>query len=356
MKIVQKFGGTSVGTVDRIKAVARIIVKSKEDGNIIVPVVSAMSGATNHLLYMFQQMSSDSAREQDAMVATGEVISATLLSAALQSMGYKAISLQGWQVPIHTTATHGDADVTAVTTETILDYLDQDIIPVICGFQGVHNGNITTLGRGGSDTTAAAVAGALNAHLCDIYTDVDGIYTADPNKIDGAKFISELSYDEAISMASSGSKVLHHKAALIAKRDNLTMRVLSTFKPNGRYTKISEEAHSHSLAAISIMTHKDLVKWDGNDNTKIYRPQNDNTQFMTIPSKSTEAHKNISEITVTKIGNINHNEMVAKCLQIVQDRGIKIEAYAIGANDFSVCVSSSEVTAVAQILHDALVV
>lgn len=356
MKIVQKFGGTSVGTVDRIKAVARIIVKTKEAGHTVVPVISAMSGATNNLLYMFQQMSSDSVREQDAMIATGEIISATLLSAALQFMGYKAISLQGWQIPINTTNVHGDADVTCINTETISSYLEQDIIPVICGFQGVHNGNITTLGRGGSDTTAAAVAGALNADLCDIYTDVDGIYTADPNKIDGAKFISKLSYDEAISMASSGSKVLHHKAALIAKRDNLTMRVLSTFKPEGRYTTISKEPHSHSLAAISILTHKDLVEWDGNNSAKIYTPQNDNSQLMTIPSKSNEANRNISEITVTKVGNINHNEMVAKCLQIVQDRGIKIEAYAIGANDFSLCVSSSEVTAVAQILHDALVV
>lgn len=361
MIIVQKFGGTSVGTIERIKSVAKIIIKNIQDGHIVVPVVSAMSGATNNLLYLSNQISdvnsADKLREQDAIISTGEVVSAALLAMALQSMGYKAKSIQAWQLPISTTPNHSDADITNIDTTTVIDALECGVIPVICGFQGVCDGSITTLGRGGSDTTAAAIAGAMKADLCDIYTDVDGIYTADPNKIGGARFIPQLSYDEAISMASSGSKVLHSKAAQIAKRDKLKMRILSTFNPEGKYTTISAESHEYKMAAISVMTHRELIAQNEDMplSAKIYSAENDNTKFISVPLRDNSGRGHISEITVTRIGDVNHDEIVAKCLQIVQDRDMKIEAYAIGENDFSICVQSDAQT-IAQALHNALIV
>jgi aspartate kinase len=236
MLIVQKFGGTSVGDIPRIKNVARKVKAELDKKNKIIVVVSAMSGVTNQLVDYSNQVSSltdeSHLAEYDSIVATGEQVTCGLLALELQSMGYKARSLLGWQIPIKTDNVHGKARIESIDGEFLLNSLKEFDVVVIAGFQGVHEKSkrITTLGRGGSDTSAVAVAAAIKADLCDIYTDVNGVYTTDPRITDKARRLKKVTYEEMLEMAYSGSKVLQTRSVAMAMAHNVRVRVLSTFE------------------------------------------------------------------------------------------------------------------------------
>ncbi|PPD27017.1 MAG: aspartate kinase [Hyphomicrobium sp.] len=230
--VVMKFGGTSVATVDRIRNVARHVKREVDAGNRVAVVVSAMSGVTNQLVgYVREASVLHDAREYDAVVATGEQVTAGLLAIVLQSIGVPARSWQGWQIPIKTSAAHGSARILDVLGGEIRKRLDQGEVAVITGFQGIepHGNRVATLGRGGSDTSAVAMAVALDAEVCDIYTDVDGVYTTDPRIVPKAKRLPKVSYEEMLEMASLGSKVLQTRSVELAMVHKVRTRVLSSF-------------------------------------------------------------------------------------------------------------------------------
>lgn len=229
--IVMKFGGTSVGDLDRIRNVARKIKTEYERGRRVAVVVSAMAGVTNQLVkYCHDLDPMPLLEEYDAVVATGEQVTSGLVAIALNNLGLQARSFQGWQVPLTTDDAHGKAAIESVDGRAILSCLDGGIIPVIAGFQGVDKaGRITTLGRGGSDTSAVAFAAAIHADQCDIYTDVDGVYTTDPRIVTKAKKLDQITYEEMLELASVGAKVLQTRSVALAMKEKVRVRVLSSF-------------------------------------------------------------------------------------------------------------------------------
>lgn len=259
--VVQKFGGTSVGDVERIKRVASLIIAEKERGNTPVVVVSAMAGATDALVGLASSISShnSSLEEYDSLLAAGEQISSSLLSMALQELGYKARSWLGWQLPIVSDNNYSKTRVSSVNVDNIYSALERGEIPVIAGFQSLTTDNrIGTLGRGGSDTTAAAVSAAINAKRCDIYTDVAGIYTADPRIVRDAKKLDKISYQEMLELASLGAKVLHTRSVEIAMKYKIPLRVLSTFEPDEGTILITDDEpiEGRFITAITYSTNE----------------------------------------------------------------------------------------------------
>ena len=236
MIIVQKFGGTSVGDISRIKNVAKKVKAELDKKNKVIVVVSAMSGVTNQLVDYCSQVSSlienTSLSEYDSVIATGEQITCGLLALELQSIGYKARSLLGWQISIKTDSIHSKARIDSIDGDYLLGLLNEFDVIVIAGFQGINeeSNRITTLGRGGSDTSAVAIAAAVKADLCDIYTDVNGVYTTDPRITDKARRLKKVTYEEMLEMAYSGSKVLQTRSVAMAMSHNVRVRVLSTFE------------------------------------------------------------------------------------------------------------------------------
>ena len=230
--VVMKFGGTSVATVERIKVVARHVKREVEAGNKVAVVVSAMAGTTNQLVAWVREASLlHDAREYDAVVATGEQVTAGLLAIVLQSIGLQARSWQGWQIPVHTNSAHGSARILGILGDDLASRVHGGEVAVVTGFQGIDpaSGRVATLGRGGSDTSAVALAVALQADVCDIYTDVDGVYTTDPRIVAKAKRLPKVSYEEMLEMASLGSKVLQTRSVELAMVHRMRVRVLSSF-------------------------------------------------------------------------------------------------------------------------------
>jgi len=260
--IVQKFGGTSVGTVERINAVADRVHKARQEGHQMVIVVSAMSGETNRLVALANEVSDRPVeREMDVLVTTGEQVTIALLSMALESRGCPARSYTGGQVRILTDNTHNKARILDIDAERVQSDLDAGRVVVVAGFQGVdENGNITTLGRGGSDTTAVAMAAALKADECQIYTDVDGVYTTDPRVVPEARRLEQITYEEMLEMASLGSKVLQIRSVEFASKYNVPLRVLSSFEEGGG-TLITVEDEGMEQPLISgIAFNRDEAK------------------------------------------------------------------------------------------------
>ena len=241
--IVQKFGGTSVANPERIKAAANIAIKTFNQGHQVVIVVSAMSGETNKLIKLCEEMMpSPELREYDSIVSTGEQVTSGLMSLSLINLGFKAKSYSGHQVKIETDNAHSKARIINIEDTNLKKDLKNGFIAVVAGFQGVDKeGNITTLGRGGSDTTAVALAAALKAEECQIYTDVDGIYTTDPRVVPEAKKIKSINFEEMLEMASLGSKVLQTRSVEFAGKYKVKLRVLSSFSPNNEGTEINFE-------------------------------------------------------------------------------------------------------------------
>jgi aspartate kinase len=251
--IVQKYGGTSVGSIERIQSVADRLIRWKQRGHDLVVVVSAMSGETNRLMELARQaMDHPQGRELDVLLSTGEQVTIALLAMVLSQNGFAARSYTGAQVCIRTDDAHNKARIRAIDAERMREDLSQGKIVVVAGFQGVDEvGNITTLGRGGSDTTAVALAAALKADECHIYTDVDGVYTTDPRVVPEARRLSRITFDEMLEMASLGSKVLQIRAVEFAGKYNVPLRVLSSFEEGGEGTLIASEEKDVEQALIS---------------------------------------------------------------------------------------------------------
>ncbi len=244
--IVQKFGGTSVANTERIKHVATLVKKEVDKGNNVAVVVSAMSGKTNELVAFCEEVSSltnnEALKEYDSIVASGEQVTAGLLALALQELGVKARSWLGWQIGLKTDGVYSKARIEGIDAGLLKESLKNGEVAVIAGFQGITEENrITTLGRGGSDTSAVALAAALDADLCDIYTDVDGIYTADPRLVPKARKLDKVAYEEMLEMASLGAKVLQLRSVEMAMKHNVRVQVLSSFSNNGGTFLVSEE-------------------------------------------------------------------------------------------------------------------
>ncbi len=231
--IVQKFGGTSVATLERIKHVAELIAKAHEKQSVTV-VVSAMAGVTNKFVECVQNLGSfEGDEEYDSVVSSGELVTAGLMAITLKTMGLKSRSYAGWQIPIETSNNYGSAVIQSVNPNNLQNDLQNGIIPVICGFQGISSENrVTTLGRGGSDLTAVAISDALKANVCEIYSDVDGVYTVDPNLYPHARHIDKIHYDEMKEMAALGAKVLQEQSVDYAMKKNVRVRVASSFIEN----------------------------------------------------------------------------------------------------------------------------
>ncbi|RUM43776.1 MAG: aspartate kinase [Desulfurobacterium sp.] len=254
--VVQKFGGTSVGSIERIKHVAKRVLEEKSKGNKVVVVVSAMAGETDRLIDLVKQVTPEpNERDMDFVVSTGEQVSAGLLSIALNSMGYPAISLTGWQAGIKTDKAFTKARILNIDVDRIERHLKEGKIVIVTGFQGItEDGDITTLGRGGSDTSAVALAAALKADRCDIYTDVDGVYTADPRIVPEAKRIDVLSYEEMLELASLGAKVLQIRSVEFAMKYRVPLRVRSTFTQD-EGTLIKEEDETMERVVVRGIAH-----------------------------------------------------------------------------------------------------
>ncbi len=230
--IVQKFGGTSVANVQRVLNVAEIVTKTYNDGNDVIVVVSAQGDTTDDLLDKAKQINEDaSKREMDVLLTAGEQISISLLAIAIEKLGYPVVSLLGWQAGFKTDSAYGSARIENIDSSRIEKELDKRNIVIVAGFQGLNKyDDLTTFGRGGSDTSAVAIASAMNADLCQIYTDVDGIYTADPRVIKNAKKLTEISYDEMLELASLGAQVLNNRSVEMAKKYGIELEVLSSLK------------------------------------------------------------------------------------------------------------------------------
>ncbi|MED5238049.1 MAG: aspartate kinase [Pseudomonadota bacterium] len=261
--IVQKYGGTSVGTVERIQAVAEKVAGFHKRGDQVVVVVSAMSGETNRLIELAKGISDNPpAREMDVLVSTGEQVTISLLSMALQKLGLGARSYTGSQIPLRTDNTYSKARIEEIDDKKMRADLDAGRVVVVAGFQGVDaEGNITTLGRGGSDTTAVALAAALKADECQIYTDVDGVYTTDPRVVDNARRLSTITFEEMLEMASQGSKVLQIRSVEFAGKYNVPLRVLSSFQDGpGTLITVDDEVDMEKPVISGIAFTRDEAK------------------------------------------------------------------------------------------------
>ena len=268
--IVQKFGGSSVADRDRIFNVAGIATRTFSDGNDVIVVVSAQGDTTDELMAKASEINRNpTTREMDMLLSTGEQISISLLAMAIQSLGFPVVSLTGWQIGLRTDSNHSSARIKSLTNTRIQEELSNRKIVIVAGFQGINKSyDITTLGRGGSDTTAVALAAQLRADLCQIYTDVDGVYTADPRKIKNAKKLDHISYDEMLELATMGAQVLHNRSVELAKRYNVNLEVLSSFsgqpgtivKENDQMEKMLVRgiAKDDDVAVIELIDVRDI--------------------------------------------------------------------------------------------------
>ncbi len=340
VKKVLKFGGTSVGTVERIQHVAKIIKKEQTAGNQVIAIVSAMSGKTNELIKFSNEISANfNKRELDVLLSSGEQVTCALLSGALTNLNIKAKSLMNWQIPILTEGDHSNARIINMNVEKINKHLNEQVIIIIPGFQGISkNGDITTIGRGGSDATAVAVAKIFNADSCEIYTDVDGVYSTDPNKIPVAKKIDKISYDEMLELSSLGAKVMQSSAVQTAMMYDIPLEVKSTFterkgtkifnQENIDYTKsVTGVAYSKDDAKITVIGVEDrpgvaanifepLSKEQINVDMVIQNISSDQkTTDITFTVKRDDVSKTkqiLKEKSQIKYKDIIHNDKVAK--------------------------------------------
>ncbi|HSW68563.1 MAG TPA: aspartate kinase [Gammaproteobacteria bacterium] len=336
--IVQKYGGSSVGTLERIHHVASKIINTKQQGHDVVVVVSAMQGETDRLIQLAEALTAEpDPREYDVLVATGEQVSMSLLSMALNSRNYRARSYMSLQIGIHTDDTHTKARILDVKTQTIHQALADGHIVVVAGFQGVNTrGDITTLGRGGSDTTAVALAAALKADECQIYTDVDGVYTTDPHILPEATLLPQISFEEMLEMASLGAKVLQMRSVELASKHNIPIRVLSTFTDSpGTLVTLEEKVMQKRLVAgIAFSREEALFSLEGVPNRAgmegyiLARISKANIEVDMIAQSASD--KEITDFTFTV-----HRKDHAKTLLVVEELAKELSAVSI-KNDINV--------------------
>jgi len=396
--VVQKYGGTSVGSVDRIKNVARRVAKTYDDGNDVVVIVSAMAGETNKLVSLVNEMCEfPSEREYDVVVSTGEQVTIGLLSMALQSMGYKSKSYCGWQIPMLTDNAFSRARIEKIEDKKVREDLKNGNIIVVAGFQGTDKeGNITTLGRGGSDTSAVAVAAALKADVCEIYTDVDGIYTTDPRIVSDASKLEKISYEEMLELASLGSKVLQIRSVEFAKKYGVVVHVRSSFNDNPGTLVTKEDADMETVLVSGISYNKDEAKisvmrvpdkpgiasqlftplshanitvdmiiqnvsHEGFTDLTFTVPKTDFKKALKIVEEGAgeigaggvRSDESISKVSIVGVGMRSHSGVASKMFQILSQEGINIQMISTSEIKVS-CVIDAKYTELAvRVLHDA---
>ncbi|MBM4277535.1 MAG: aspartate kinase [Deltaproteobacteria bacterium] len=397
--VVQKYGGTSVGDIDRIRNVARRVIHTRDEGHRVVVVVSAMAGETDKLIRLAQQVTSDpDEREMDVLASTGEQVTIALLAMTLKSMGCDAKSYLGFQIKIATDSAFGKARITGIESEKVLEDLRRGRVVVVAGFQGVDESeNITTLGRGGSDTTAVAVAAAIRADVCEIYTDVDGVYTTDPNVCPKARKLSRISYDEMLEMASLGAKVLQIRSVEFAKKYDVPIHVRSSFNDNPGTMVCKEEREMERVVVSGVTYNKNEAKIEimrvpdiPGVAAKLFKPIADANIVvdMIIQTSSTEkgcadlaftvpktdfskalqivkegvreiggkevlSDENIAKVSIIGVGMRSHSNVAAQMFSALAREGVNIQMISTSEIKIS-CVIDSKYTELAvRALHDA---
>lgn len=395
--IVQKFGGTSLANIERIHAVANLIEKSIQDGKEVVAVVSAMAGETQRLIDLAKKIQSEpDPREYDALISSGEQVSVALLAMALKERNFLSKSYTAFQLGLKTDQTHGKARINSIDTSVLEKDIKKGIVPVITGFQGINeSGDITTLGRGGSDTSAVALAVALKADECQIYTDVDGVYTTDPRVYDKAKKIDKLCFEEMLELSGLGAKVLQIRSVEFASKFNMPIRVLSSFEPGGG-TLIDNEDKNLENALISGVTHTkndskliirkvpDLpgiaakilspISKEGIEvDVIVQNVAEDKTTDFTFTVKDEDADKaakilnnlsdelgggnvelakEISKVSVVGVGMKSHAGVATKMFSALAEKNINIDMISTSEIKISVVVSRDNAEDAVKALHD----
>ena len=396
--IVQKYGGTSVGTIERIEQVARKVMAARERGDRVVVVVSAMSGETDHLLGLARQIAPrPEPREVDVLIATGEQVTIALLAMTLQKLGCPARSYTGAQVPIVTDAAYGKARIAHIDAVRMQSDLDAGRVVVVAGFQGVDaEGNITTLGRGGSDTTGVALAAALEADECQIFTDVDGVYTADPRIVPTARRLDRITFEEMLELASLGAKVLQIRSVEFAGKYNVPLRVLSTFQ-EGPGTLITYEeqpveeviisgiAHNRDEAQITVSGIPDQpgvayrvlgpvadanievdmivqnVARDGTTDLTFTVHRNDHERALDIlrarqaelGAREIAGDVTIAKVSVVGVGMRSHAGVAARMFSTLAAEGINIRMISTSEIKVTVTVAEGDIDRAANVVHEA---
>lgn len=365
-----------MGSIERIHQVAEHIIKAKNDGNQVVVVVSAMSGETNRLMDLAKQIDSvPTARELDVLLSAGEQVSMALLAMTLNKMGHAARSLTGAQANIVTDNQHNDATIKHIDTTTIMGLLEQDQIVIVAGFQGVNeNGDITTLGRGGSDTSAVALAGALRADECQIFTDVDGIYTCDPRVVKNARKLAVIDFPSMEAMASRGAKVLHLPSVQFAWKNNVPLRVLSTFDVN-EGSLVKGESGNQAVSGIAIQRDLAIIEVDKEhlssatkqcqmlgidiwnvieeaERAGIMIKQDACAKFDLVFSDKIRNSEVVSLLTAV---GLEANGMVEHACDLLAKRDIEINFSATNALTMMLVLAPECVDTAANILHDAYI-
>ena len=397
-RIVMKFGGTSVADLDRIRAVAARVKRERDAGHEVAVVVSAMSGTTNQLVAWCQALSPlHDAREYDTVVATGEQVTTGLLAIALQEIGVEARSWQGWQIPIHTDNAHGKARIAAIEGAELIRRMQAGQVAVVSGFQGVSpTGRITTLGRGGSDTSAVALAAALKADRCDIYTDVDGVYTTDPRIVPKARKLAKISYEEMLELASVGAKVLQTRSVELAMNEHVRVQVLSSFADLPGTLVVDEDeiveketvsgiAYSRDEAKITLRRVPDrpgvaagvfgpLAQQAVNVDMIVQNIAADGTTDLTftvgkadlpralaaletlrpqIGFAEVQTDTDVAKISVVGVGMRSHAGVAATMFRALADKAINIEVISTSEIKVSVLVASEYTELAVRALHTA---
>lgn len=396
--IVQKFGGTSVANAERIQNVARIITDTYRQGNSVVAVLSAQGDTTDDLIEKAQEINPRaSRREMDMLLSTGEQISCSLCAMAIEALGYPVVSLTGWQAGVQTNSTYSSAKIKKIRTERIQSELDRNhSIVIVTGFQGINKfDDITTLGRGGSDTSAVALAAALKADLCQIYTDVDGIYTADPRYVKGAKKLDEITFDEMLELASLGAQVLHNRSVEMAKKYQVNLEVLSSFtkKPGTKVkevakqmekTQISGVAKDKNVARLALVNVEDkpgiaykvfslLGQKDINVDIILQSIGRGETQDISFTVKRSDAdlakelleehkaslgfdridvNKEVVKVSIVGAGMLENAGVAAKMFGALYDADINIHMISTSEIKVSVLLDESDANAAVQAIHD----
>ncbi|MGB9627282.1 MAG: aspartate kinase [Thermodesulfobacteriota bacterium] len=397
--VVQKYGGTSVGDIERIKNVAQRVIRTKNEGNQVVVVVSAMAGETDRLIRLAQQVTpTPDERELDVLISTGEQVSIALLAMALKAMGADSKSYVAFQIKIATDSAFGKARITGIESERILTDLRDGKIVVVAGFQGVdEEDNITTLGRGGSDTTAVAIAAALKADVCEIYTDVDGVYTTDPNICPKARKLSKISYDEMLEMASLGAKVLQIRSVEFAKKYDVPIHVRSSFNDNPGTIVCKEDKEMEKVVVSGITYNKNEARIEvmrlpdvpgvaaklfkpiadanivvdmiiqtsstdkGYADVAFTVPKTDFTKALQIvkemarqlDGKEVKSNEDIAKVSIVGVGMRSHSNVAAQMFSALAKEGINIQMISTSEIKIS-CVIDSKYTELAvRTLHDA---
>jgi aspartate kinase len=399
--VVQKFGGTSVGSPERIRNVARRVVDTAKAGNQVVVCVSAMAGETDALVALAREVggADPSPREYDVLLATGEQKTIALLAMAIHQLGHPARSLTGWQMGMHTDSDHSRARIQEIDCERLHRVLDGGAVAVIAGFQGVDGeGNITTLGRGGSDTSAVAVACALEADVCEIYTDVDGVYTTDPRIVPTARKLSHISFDEMLEMASLGAKVLQVRSVKFAKRYGVPIHVRSSFEEvEGTWVTREEDVmerlvvsgvtYNRNEAKITLRAVKDQpgvaariftplseagivvdmivqnLSSDGSTDMTFTVPVSDYARAWTLAraaaaelgAGSVEGDENIAKVSIVGLGMKDHAGVAAKMFEVLAREGINIQMISTSEIKISVVIEEKYMELAVRALHAAFV-